>query len=86
MQDELLLLLFVGARHVPSPIHHSFLSWEELIEIFDTLCILVQQLGFTWNRLSSFDQVQNCDRSPISSEDIIKMSRSRRIERIHDAN
>jgi hypothetical protein len=50
------------------------------------LCILIQQFGFTWNGLSSFDQIQDCDGSPISFEEIIKMSRSCCIERIYDAD
>lgn len=34
--------LLVSARHVPGSIYHSFVAREELIQIPDTLCVLVQ--------------------------------------------
>ena len=78
--------LFVGARHVPGSIYHSFIPWKELIKILDALCIFVQQFRFAWDGFPSFDQIQDCDGGPISFKEIIEMSGSRRIERIHDTD
>jgi hypothetical protein len=79
-------ILFVGSRHVPIPINDLVLIRQELIQIFDTLSILQQQLRFAWLRFPPFDEIEDCDWCTISRKKVIKVTRCRNKEGINDAN
>lgn len=77
--------LFVGARHIPCSVNHLLPWGKKLVKIVDALCILVQQLGFSRDRLSPFDKVENCERGAITFEQVIEMLGSRGVKRVDNA-
>jgi hypothetical protein len=51
--DELL----ISPRHVPCAVYESLVNRQELIEIFDTLGIFIEKLGFSRLRFAMLDEV-----------------------------
>ena len=59
---------------------------QKLIEVVYALRILVKKLRLARLGLSLLDQIQDHDRSAVALEQVVEMSSSGNIERVHDRN
>ena len=79
-------VLFISSGHVPCAIHHFLPLGQELIEIPDALCVLVEQLRLSRYRFTAFDEIQNGNGCTIALKEVVKVPRGCRVKRIDDTD
>lgn len=67
--------LLISPRHIPGPIHHLLLRWQKLVEVLDTLRVLIQQLRFAWDGFAFLDEVEDGDGRAVALEEVVEVLR-----------
>lgn len=73
-------------RHVPSNVAHLLAFGQELVEVFDTLAVLGQELGLAWHGFLALDQVEDENWRTVAAKKVVKVLGRRSVEWVLDCD